>query len=84
MLKLSKLATRSSTSALNSSVVTPIPACVSLPQLTFQGAGVFTEETNEFTVAITGGTGSFEKARGEVHVQFISEVEERLVIHLFR
>jgi dirigent-like protein len=53
-------------------------------QLTFQGAQVFTEETNTLTVAITGGTGKFEKARGEVHVQFISEEEERLVIHLFQ
>jgi dirigent-like protein len=52
-------------------------------QLTFQGGDVFTEETSGFTVAITGGTGKFVKARGEVHVQFISEEEERLVIHLF-
>lgn len=52
-------------------------------QLTFQGVAVFTQETTEFTLAITGGTGEFETAGGEVHVQFISEEEERLVIHLF-
>jgi hypothetical protein len=52
-------------------------------QLTFQSVGLFTEETNTFDVAITGGTGEFVKARGEVHVQFLSETEERLVVHLF-
>lgn len=50
-------------------------------QLTFQGAFVSTEATREFTLAITGGTGEFEAAGGEVLVQFIPE-GERLVIHL--
>jgi hypothetical protein len=58
---------------------------LSLPQgqLTVQGLVTFTEEDRPFTVAITGGTGLFRKARGELTVQTISETEDRYIISVF-
>lgn len=41
-----------------------------------------TEPPVAFAVAITGGTGQYEEATGEVHVKEISEGRARLTLHL--
>jgi hypothetical protein len=58
---------------------------VTLPrgQIVSTGVGVFDEETDDrFTAAITGGTGRFDEAGGDVRVQFVSEDAVRFVYDL--
>jgi hypothetical protein len=63
------------------------PATLTLPkgQITTQGAILipFEEDfTEPFYVAITGGTGAYGEAHGQVKVQPISDTEERLTVML--
>ena len=54
-------------------------------QITLQGAIRFLfaeEDTGPFYVAITGGTGAYDEAQGQVRVRTISETEERLTVML--
>jgi hypothetical protein len=52
-------------------------------QIVSTGVGVFDEETDDrFTAAITGGTGRFDEAGGDVRVQFVSEDAVRFVYDL--
>jgi hypothetical protein len=59
-------------------------ASLSLPQgqLTAQGLPVFTEQDTTFTLAITGGTGAYDGARGEVTVRPIDAQHSRYTIVL--
>lgn len=52
-------------------------------QIAVQGLVTFSEDgPARFTVAITGGTGRYEGATGELHVREISETVARLTLHL--
>ncbi|MBT2408765.1 MULTISPECIES: hypothetical protein [unclassified Streptomyces] len=53
-------------------------------QITSQGLlyDVLTAAPSDFDAAITGGTGAFSKARGEIHGSFVSPTEVRLEVHL--
>jgi hypothetical protein len=52
-------------------------------QIVSTGVGVFDEETDDrFTAAITGGTGRYDEAGGDVRVQFVSEDAVRFVYDL--
>jgi allene oxide cyclase-like protein len=53
-------------------------------QIVSTGVGAFTEESGDdsFSAAITGGTGRFDDAGGDVQVQFISEDAVRFVYDL--
>lgn len=53
-------------------------------QLTVQGAIVFEQdaETDRATLAITGGTGRYDTAAGQVHVRFVSDTEARIRVDL--
>lgn len=53
-------------------------------QLTVQGAIVFEAESDvdRFTLAITGGTGRYDDAAGQVHVRFVSDTETRIRVDL--
>ena len=51
-------------------------------QITVQGLVPFGPEPAPFTVAVTGGTGRYQDADGELHVETISDEEERLTFHL--
>jgi hypothetical protein len=52
-------------------------------QIALQGLVPFSEEPPPpFTVAVTGGTGQYEGATGEVHIREISETVARLRVHL--
>jgi hypothetical protein len=53
-------------------------------QITGEGANTFTQESTGVTVAVTGGTGRYRTARGEVRSRLISETEEELTVHLIR
>ena len=59
---------------------------LSLPkgQITSQGLASFTEgqDPQPFTVAITGGTGRYREADGEVTVEEVSQTETRLTVTL--
>ena len=59
-------------------------ATVSLPegQITAQGLIDFASD-GPATLAVTGGTGEFHNARGEVEVKDESATESRLLFHLF-
>lgn len=61
-------------------------ATVVLPkgQLTVQGAIVFEAESDQdrATLAITGGTGRYAGAAGQVHVRFVSDTESRIRVDL--
>ncbi len=49
-------------------------------QITVQG--LVSEEASRFTIAITGGTGAYEGASGEVTVRVLAEGRERIIFHL--
>jgi hypothetical protein len=53
-------------------------------QIVSTGVGVFTEEgqENSFTAAITGGTGRYDEAGGDVLVRFVSDNATRFVYDL--
>ena len=52
-------------------------------QITVQGLIVETGQTPErFVLAVTGGTGQYEGASGEVHVIEQSETQARIIVHL--
>ena len=55
-------------------------------QITVQGLATFSEETEgePFRLAITGGTGKYRTAHGEVIVQDVSETESRLTFKIIR
>jgi hypothetical protein len=50
--------------------------------LTVQGAVLDSENTDEFTIAVTGGTDRFSGAGGEAHVEFVSDTEMKITIEL--
>ena len=69
------------------SMVSATAQCVvtaSLPkgQITVQGLPTFTEGPASFLLAITGGTGAYKTAHGQVKVVEVSEVESRLTLFL--
>jgi hypothetical protein len=51
-------------------------------QITFQAALTFTEDATRFTLAITGGTGAYRTAHGQIRVHEISDTEARLTVRL--
>ena len=53
-------------------------------QITVQGAVVFEEDSGEdrFTLAVTGGTGRYSGAGGEVHVRFVSDTKAQIQVDL--
>jgi hypothetical protein len=51
-------------------------------QITVQGLVTFTQDDEPFTVAVTGGTGRYRDADGELRVEPVSEEEERLTFRL--
>jgi hypothetical protein len=59
-------------------------ATLSLPggQITVQGLITFTEGDPPFTVAVTGGTGRYRDADGEMRIETVSAEEDRFTIHL--
>jgi hypothetical protein len=59
-------------------------ATLSLPkgQITVQGLPTFTEGPASFFLAITGGTGAYKTAHGQVKVVQVSDVESRLTLFL--
>jgi hypothetical protein len=60
-----------------------VTAYLSEGQITIQGLIVETGQTPErFTLAVTGGTGQYEGASGEVHVIERSETQARIIVHL--
>ena len=60
-----------------------VTAYLSEGQITFQGLIVESGETRrEFMLAVTGGTGQYEGASGEVHVIEKSETQARIIVHL--
>jgi hypothetical protein len=62
-------------------------ATVSLPegQLTAQGLPTLTETgTQPFTLAITGGTGAYRTARGQVQITPVSQTEQHYTLTIIR
>jgi hypothetical protein len=59
-----------------------VTAYLSGGQITFQGLIVETGDPPRFTLAVTGGTGQYEGASGEVHVIEESETQARIIVHL--
>jgi len=62
-------------------------ATVSLPegQLTVQGLATLTETGNQpFTLAITGGTGAYNTAHGQVRIVDLNATDSRLTLTLIR
>ena len=59
-------------------------ATLSLPggQITVQGLVAFTADEEPFTVAVTGGTGRYDEADGEMTIETISDTEDRFTIRL--
>jgi hypothetical protein len=59
-------------------------ATLSLPggQITVQGLVEFTDEEEPFTVAVTGGTGRYDEADGEMTIETVSDTEDRFTIRL--
>ena len=53
-------------------------------QITTQGLVEFAEETEPFTIAVTGGTGDYRTARGEVQVTEEGDEGSHIVITLLR
>lgn len=52
-------------------------------QLTSQGTILFDEDfDDEFTLAITGGTGKYADAAGEAHIEFVSDTETEIKVEL--
>jgi hypothetical protein len=51
-------------------------------QITVQGLVTFRQEPEQFTVAVTGGTGRYRDADGELIVEPVSETEEQLTFRL--
>jgi hypothetical protein len=51
-------------------------------QITIQGAPTFTDGPSTFTLAITGGTGEYRTAHGQVRVRQVSPTEDRLTVQL--
>jgi hypothetical protein len=52
-------------------------------QITAQGTILFDEDfDDEFTLAITGGTGKYDEAAGEAHVEFVSDTKTRIEVEL--
>jgi hypothetical protein len=47
-----------------------------------EGMVPLSEESPSFDIPVTGGTGDFANVRGEVHVESVSENEERLTFDL--
>jgi hypothetical protein len=52
-------------------------------QITVQGAPTFTEDLH-FTLAITGGTGRYKAAQGELQSRALSETQDELSVRLTR
>ena len=50
-------------------------------QITVHGAPTFTEDL-QFTLAITGGTGRYKTAQGEIHSRALSETQDELSVRL--
>jgi hypothetical protein len=59
-----------------------VTAWLSEGQITFQGLVVETGEPPEIVLAVTGGTGQYQGASGEVHVIEVSETLARIIVHL--
>ena len=59
-------------------------ATLSLPggQITLQGLVRFADESEPFTVAVTGGTGRYREADGEMTIETVSDTEEHYTIRL--
>jgi len=59
-------------------------ATLSLPggQITVQGLVAFADEQEPFKVAVTGGTGRYRDADGEMRIETISDTEDRFTIEL--
>jgi hypothetical protein len=78
--------TRITGTGANARVTSQCLVTATLPggQLTVQGAATFTETgaPAPFTLAVTGGTGDYQKARGQVRVRETSETEAELTIRL--
>lgn len=51
-------------------------------QITAQGLVTFSQAADPFTVAVTGGTGRYRDVDGELHVETVSDTEERLTFRL--
>ena len=51
-------------------------------QITVQGLVDFADEEEPITVAITGGTGRYDEADGEMTIETISDTEDRFTIRL--
>lgn len=74
-----RLDTAAETATVNCTVTATLPE----GQITTQGAIHFDADfTGTFFVAITGGTGEFNEAQGEVKVRFISDTEAKLKVML--
>lgn len=69
---------------VNVSAMVNCTVTLTLPdgQITLQGAIRFEETTDRFTVAITGGTGDYNEAQGEVKVRFINDTDTKLKVIL--
>ena len=55
---------------------------LSAGQITAQGLVTFGPEPEPFAVAVTGGTGRYRDVDRELHVETVSETEERLTFEL--
>ena len=57
---------------------------LSLPRglVTIHGLVTFTEEATPFTFAITGGTGAYKTAHGQIRINIVSTDEERYTLSL--
>jgi type II secretory pathway pseudopilin PulG len=66
------------------SATTQCVVTASLPkgQITVQGLPTFTDGPASFLLAITGGTGAYKTAHGQVKVVEVSEAESRLTLFL--
>jgi hypothetical protein len=51
-------------------------------QITLQGLVAFSDQTESFTVAVTGGTGRYREADGEMTIETVSETEDHYTIRL--
>jgi hypothetical protein len=69
---------------VNVSAMVNCSVTLTLPdgQITLQGAISFDENTDRFTVAITGGTGDYNEAQGQVKVRFINDTDTKLKVML--
>ena len=51
-------------------------------QITVQGLVTFTDESEPITVAVTGGTGRYREADGEMTIETVSDTEDHFTIRL--